>query len=469
VINGILQKLRDGFKQDPVNRETSPILKWLQIVFFSSLGVTALVWGVRELKWLQSGELKVYDQMVRSRPVEGTDSRIILVTITEGDIAQQKWPLSDNTINKLLQKLESYKPRVIGLNIYRPTQGNLAEGIPQSNHIIATCLLSSLNRPEIPPPPNFPIDNIGYNDLIPDSENDQIVRRSLLFAQPPDKKCTTEFSFAALTAISYLEKSGLEVNFIDKQHFSIGKTIFPALTTNYGSYKNLDAQGYQLLLNYRHPAHFAQEVTLTEVLTNKVNPNIFKDKLVIVGTTASSIHPGLYTPYSASPEQLARMPALLIHAQIASQIISTVLDGRPLIWDWPERAEFLWIWGWSLVGGVLAWRLRYFGLLVVVLGTSLIGLVGICFGLFLLGGWVPLIPSALVLVITSMSIRESQLSFKQQQRLKLSELLLDQLEAACKLRGEEMTEVIARLITKYIEQNELPNSSTDQGSEKHKN
>jgi len=420
VISGILQKLQAAFTQDKITRDTSPSKRWLQIVLFSSVGVTALVWGVRELKWLQSWELKVYDQMLRSRPIQAPDNRILLVTITQKDLEREKWPLSDKIINRLLQKLESYQPRVIGLNFYRSEQKNLAEGIPNRKNIIASCLLSSMGREEIAPPANFPIDNVGYNDIVSDNEDDQIVRRALLFAQPgsTDKKCKTPYSFAALMAVSYLEKTGLELDFPDKHHFSIGKKILPTLTSNFGSYEKLDAQGYQILLNYRHPAHFAQEVTLTEVLTDRVKPDQVKDRLVIIGTTAASINPGLYTPYSAAPDQPARMPTVLIHGQIASQIISSVLDGRPLIWDWPNWAEIIWVWAWSLVGGTVAWRLRHPLLLVVVGVTTLIGLVGIGFGLFLFSGWIPLVPPALTLVITGISVM-TYTTYQTQQQTRL--------------------------------------------------
>ncbi|MBW4565310.1 MAG: CHASE2 domain-containing protein [Mojavia pulchra JT2-VF2] len=427
MISGLLQRLRAVFKKDQVTRDTSSNKRWLQITLTTSVGVTALVWGVRELKLLQSWELKVYDQMLRSplalrsaqsRPVQARDNRILLVTITEEDLAKQKWPLSDNTINQLLQKLESYKPRVIGLNLYRPEQKNLAAGLPSRKNIIGTCLLSSMGRPEIPPPPNFPINNVGYNDLISDNEDDQIVRRSLLFAHSRDKKCTTRFSFAALVAISYLEKEGIELDFPDQHHFSLGKTLFPILTTNFGSYQGLDAQGYQILLNYHDPNYLASEVTLTQVLTDQVSPDKVKDRLVIIGTTAPSIHPGFYTPYSASPQQPARMPAVLIHAQMASQIISTVLDQRPLIWDWPNWVEFVWIWVWSLVGGSIAWWLRNPLLLLAVGSITLISLVGICTGLFLFAGWVPLIPPALTLVISGISIM-AYTTYQTQQQTKL--------------------------------------------------
>lgn len=276
MISGILQKLQTALTKDKITRDTYSSKKWLKIVLSSSFGVTALVWGVRELKWLQSWELKAYDQMLRSRPTKPRDNRILLVTITQQDLARYQWPLSDKTVNQLLQKLESYQPRVIALNVYRPEQKNLTAGLANPQNIIATCAKSTIGRPEIPPPANLSIDNLGFNDLIPDNENDQIVRRALLFSHSADKKCKTDFSFAALAAISYLEKAGLELDFPDQQHLSIGKTMIPILTSNFGGYENLDAQGYQILLNYRQPDNFAEEVSLTAVLKIKLNQNKLK-------------------------------------------------------------------------------------------------------------------------------------------------------------------------------------------------
>ncbi|MDF2389228.1 CHASE2 domain-containing protein [Nostoc ellipsosporum NOK] len=429
MINGILEKLRGALTKDKSYRDTSSNKNWLPIILVTSLGVTASVWGVRELKWLQSWELKVYDQMLRSRPVEPPDPRILLVTITEEDIAREKWPLSDTKINQLLAKLESYQPRVIGLNIYRPEQKNFAAGLQNPNNIIGTCSYSSMSRSEIPPPPNLSTDNIGYADLIPDNQEDQIVRRSLLFSESTDNKCTTKFSFAALLAVTYLEKEGLEIDFPDQYNFHLGKTYFQTLKPNSGSYQNLDTAGYQLLLNYRHPAHLVQQVTLTQVLNNQLNPNWVKDKLVIIGTTAASLHPGFYTPYSASPQQPARMPAVFLHAQITSQLLSTVLDQRPLIWYWDDWAELLWMWSWSVVGGILAWELRHPLLLVAVGGTILAGLVGIGAGLFLQAGWVPLIPSAIALVTSSAGVM-LYTTYKTQQQTQLIIVQVEQQKEA---------------------------------------
>jgi CHASE2 domain-containing sensor protein len=162
-------------------------------------------------------------------------------------------------------------------------------------------LLSNIGRLGVPLPRDFPLDNIGFDDVVTDKSTDQAIRRGLLFSNSTDKdsQCKTQFSFAALLAINYLEKQGITYNFTKNQELQIGKTLFPRLDKNAGSYEDTDAYGYQILLNSRHPNHLAIQVTLTEVLTDQVNPNWVQDRLVIIGTTANSLHPGFYTPYSS--------------------------------------------------------------------------------------------------------------------------------------------------------------------------
>ncbi len=416
---------------------------WLQTILIASVGVTVFIAGIRDLRWLQPWELRVYDQMLRSRPQKASvdaerlvvrHRRILLVTITEADIKRQKWPLSDATINQLLDKLESYQPRIIGLNIYRdlpvePGYKHFANRLSRQNNIIAVCGFSSPENPEIPPPQSVSEDRdrVGFNDLIPD-ENDHIIRRSLLFAHSDDKKCKTTISFAGLLAIKYLQKQGIETS-STKQEIKIGKTFFSTLKSNSGSYEHLDAAGSQIMLNYRHLDRFADKVTLTQVLNNQVNPNLIKDRLVIIGTTAISIDKDFYTPYSALPNQPSKMPSVYIHAQIASQILSAVLDGEPLIWYLPEWGEYVCIWFFSLVGAAVAWRLRHPLVLVVVGVTIVSSLGGFCYLLFLQAGWIPVIPQALALVISGVSVM-AYTTYQTQQKSKLIILEVEKQEQA---------------------------------------
>jgi CHASE2 domain-containing sensor protein/tRNA A-37 threonylcarbamoyl transferase component Bud32 len=451
MINGLLARFRAALIQDKSSPLTFRVNNLLLVILLSSVGVTTLVRGASELKWLQFGELNIYDRMLRSRPQEPTDNRILLVAITQEDLETEKWPLSDQTINNLLAKLEYYKPRVIGLNIYRHQQQNLAATLPNPDHIIGTCLLSDIGRSEVDPPPNFPIDNIGFDDVVTDNDVDQVIRRALLFSESNDQdnKCQTKLGFGALLAISYLEKQGIKYTFTKNQELKIGNTIFPRLGKNAGSYQDTDNSGYQILLNYRHPNNLIQQVTLTQVLKGEVNPNLIQDRLVIIGTTAASIHPGYYTPYSSLSNQAIRTPRVLIHAQIASQIISSVLDHRPLIYYWPDWYESLWIWSCALVGAILAWQWRHPLMLIIVEFFIIVGIVGIAAGLYLQAIWIPLFTPSLALFTSSLFV----MGYTTYQTQKQNQALLATVE--------KREEAIAQLSLLWQQSTKIPSSFSD--------
>lgn len=103
------------------------------------------------------------------------------------------------------------------------------------------------------------------------------------------------------------------------------------------------------------------------------------------------------------------MTGALLHAQTVSQILSVVLDKRPLIWFWSEEVEMLWIVSWGLASSILIGRTRHPLLLIVSVGTILGFLIGTSFWLFIQDVWVPVAAPALALVITSAAVVASRL------------------------------------------------------------
>jgi CHASE2 domain-containing sensor protein len=88
-----------------------------------------------------------------------------------------------------------------------------------------------------------------------------------------------------------------------------------------------------------------------------------------------------------------------------SQILSAVLDKRPLLWWLSGWMEVLWVWGWSLLGGFISWRIQqplYLGLAIAI---GLIAIFTICFSTFTFAGWIPLIPSALALIVSAVVLK----------------------------------------------------------------
>ncbi|MBF2098736.1 MAG: CHASE2 domain-containing protein [Gloeomargaritaceae cyanobacterium C42_A2020_066] len=369
-------------------------------------GLTGLWW----LGALQQLELGAYDQLVRLRPDEGPDPRFLVVAVTESDIqAQARWPLSDQTIATLIDRLTRLQPRVIGLDIYRdikhePGHARLAAQFRANPRLVAVCKREDKQDRGVPPPPSIPrerwAERVGFADLVVDPGG--IVRRSLLSGQPQAQGlCQTPFSLGFQAALHYLKADGITPQMLQPQGYLVlGPQIIPPLTQNWGAYHRVDTGGYQIVLNYRSARDSVRQVTLTEALKGTLKPEWVRDKIVLIGVTADSTKDTFYTPYSAGLRENQKMPGVVIHAQTASQLLSAVLNGRPLVWAWPGWAEGLWIWIWGLVGGVIAWRIRHPGALgAALLGGSLV-VSGIVYTLFLQGGWLPWVTPVFALVLS---------------------------------------------------------------------
>ncbi|MBD2103157.1 CHASE2 domain-containing protein [Leptolyngbya sp. FACHB-261] len=407
----------------PQLRPPKPELKW-RTALLISLGITAVLLGLRHGGWLQSLELKTFDQLIQLRPDEAPDARLLVVTITEADVQaqnpdQRRGSLSDQTLDRLLQKIEQYQPRAIGLDVYRDfpvadKMTKLAYRLERNPHFIAVCKVSDSDssNPGVPPPPEVPSERLGFSDVVVD--DDGILRRHLLTLTPdPASPCTTPYAFSTQLAFRYLAVEGKLPQFTPEGNLQLGNTVLKRLRPHQGGYQQIDAWGNQILLNYRSyrsPQNFAPQVTLSEILAGQLRPDQVKDRIVLIGVTAQSFNDYWATPYSQGPQQ--KIPGVLIQAQMVSQLLSAVLDQRPLLGTWPLWGDILWIWSWSLLGSGLAVWGSHRSVRHLALAVSLAGgvLLTACWGLLIGGIWVPLVPSALALLAGSSSARAHRLS-----------------------------------------------------------
>ncbi|HEY9600685.1 MAG TPA: CHASE2 domain-containing protein, partial [Allocoleopsis sp.] len=414
-------------KAQPLKRKILSHQRKLARVFATSVVVTSLLVGVRQLGIFQPLELKAFDQLMRSKPAELPDSRLLVVEVTESDIQAQKnelrpgTSLSDASLARLLQILESYHPRAIGLDIYRDfpvskEYPDLAKQMQQSDRFFTICQISEpkTNYPGIAPPPEIPVDRQGFSTFVPDP--DGVVRRHLIAMTPPaTSPCTPHRAFSTQLAIRYLKEQGISPKTTTDGYLQLGSTVFKRLQFQVGGYRNIDLWGHQVLLNYRSyrsPQEFVERVTLAQVLSGQLDPNAVKDKIILIGVTAPSRNDYFATPYSRGNKD---MPGVILHAQMVSQILSAVLDHRPLLWVGTEWGEVLWIWSWSFFGGLLFCCFRAW-LRLALVAIALFILYGLCCNLLIRGGWVPLIPSALALVSTGIcAIAYSEFQTQRQQ------------------------------------------------------
>ena len=377
-----------------------------QPAIISSAIATVLLFGIQRLGMLEALELNAFDQMIQMRSDPGLDPRILVVAVTEKDLQLlQKWPLSGEILDNLFSKLEQYQPRVIGLDIFRdlpvePGHDKLLKHIQQSDRIISVCKHSdSVNSPT-PPPAGTQPEQVGFSDVV--SDTDDIVRRNLLLLQPESTSpCATPYSLGLQLALRYL--GNIQPKFSAKKELEINNTIFKPLQSDSGGYQKVDTNGFQILLNYRS-VNPVKQVTVSEVLANQINPALVKDKIVIIGSTASSIKDIFNTPYSPNKQDNQKMAGVVLQAQMVSQILSAVINKQPLFWFFPEWGEVLWVWVWSLTGGIVAWRIQHPLRLTLASGVTLASLLGINFIIFTQAGWIAVVSPALGLIITIGSV-----------------------------------------------------------------
>ncbi|BAT55801.1 Putative diguanylate cyclase with PAS/PAC and Chase2 sensors [Nostoc sp. NIES-3756] len=393
------------------------IKKWLSRVPRELITASFIVFCVLFLRYLgllQSVELAALDQFFRIRPYEQLDDRITIVAIDEKSL-RYGFPIPDGVIANLLKKIQANQPRAIGLDIYRnlpPKDGNeiLINTYKSIPNLIGTQLLANNQNSHVPPPIGLNSKQVGFNNLIYDIDGQ--VRRSLLYWHIDNQPYE---SFALKLALLYLESENIfpSKGVINPRSLRLGKTEFIRFQENDGAYIKADARGYQILSNFPKPRCHAsnvdfcafRKVSMVDVLANKVPKNWIQDRIILIGSTAPSIQDFVFIPYSSDWMKEAKpVPGIEVQAYFVSQLISAALEGRPLLQVWSKFWESLWIFSWSYLGAVTAWRIRraVSSILAIFVGCSLIFL--IAYFVFLLGWWIPLMPSLISFVSSAIWI-----------------------------------------------------------------
>jgi CHASE2 domain-containing sensor protein len=381
----------------------------LPTVLLTSLLTTAAVLGLRHLGGLQPVELQAFDHILRLRPSESPDQRLLIITITEDDLklpeqTDRKGSLSDTALTGILQKLVPLNPRAIGLDIYHdfpfdPKLAPLPKLLRNQSNFFAICKVNDPegNYAEIAPFPNLQSDYQGFSDVITD--DDSVLRRHLVsMDRLPGAACNTPYALSTQLALHYLKAEGITPGYGSRGTLYLGSQRFPRLQNHTGGYHRADTAGYQILLNYRFTQASlspSPTISLKEVLAGRIKAEDVSDRIILIGVVAPSSKDALATPYAQ------KIPGVFLQAQMVSQLLSAAKEGRRPIEAWAWPLDILWIWGWATAGGLLVWYCRS---MPYRLGLELmaIGAIGaICFYGSLHSQWISLVPPVLGFIITS--------------------------------------------------------------------
>lgn len=385
-----------------LNSKLSQKLFW---GFRSGFASILLVVGLRYLGVFQSLEWKFLDVMMRLRPVEERDERITIVAIDETDISQVgRYPIPDRDMTELLQAIVAYQPRTIGLDLFRdlpiePGHDRLVQLFKTTPNLIGIERI----LPPIAKAPPLPSDQVGFVDAILD--DDGFLRRSLLGASGPNASDFAEdyrLSFTIQLAQRYLERGGvtLENGLKDPDAMRFGSAELSRFTPNMGGYIRADSGGNQILVNVRSGPSPFRILSLRQVLRGDIDPDWITNRIVLVGVVAPSIKDQVNSG-SIQGINPSLVTGIEFQAHAISQVLSAVLDQRPLIYSWHDLWEYLWIVLWGFMGLGLAFMTRspLQQLLSTIVGVFL--LLGLGYAFLLIGLWIPVVPTASVFLLNA--------------------------------------------------------------------
>jgi len=301
--------------------------------------------------------------------------------------------LSEEAIVDIINQSKTYPPKLIGLSIHDDSSlANLTlSTLMSAPAVVFGCEAGeSKSRPiGTGPPLNLLTEDIGFlgeigfTDLQKDTGN--IIRRQIL-GMDKNEVCPTDTSFAFQIAKIYLREQGYEYEYKNDTAY-LGNFAFRKMGHNSGSYRSdpNDFAGYQIPINYR--SNNPRTINLTDILNGsalKQEPKLLLDKIVMVGLAADS-EDVYQTPYALGQQT----PGVLIHAQMTSQIVSALLDDRPLIYVPSSVIANCWLYIWTVFGTLLLFFMRSIKIASIILFIQILTFNIIYMLLFSMGIWLP--------------------------------------------------------------------------------
>jgi adenylate cyclase len=321
------------------------------------------------------------------------DARVIIVEQTERDLEEQgRLPLDDGALAGLLVRVRAGEPRAIGVDFYRdmavpPGSDRLERLLRADPRIVLIHRYGDDALLPVPPPPLLAgSDRVGFADLALDA--DGTVRRAFLFRD--DETYGAGLSLALRVASLWLAPEGLELSLDpDRDELvRVGAAALPRLGPYDGGYARAEVAGYQFLLDFRGAPEPFRSVSVGEVLRGEVDPERFRDAIVLVGGTTEAHGSFVRTPFG-------RWPGLFVHAHAASQLVRLARDESRPVRTLPEPAELAWTFAWTLLGAFLALARRSLWTLTAGVAAGGIALAAAEWIAAGQGAWLPSVPAGL--------------------------------------------------------------------------
>jgi CHASE2 domain-containing sensor protein/nitrogen-specific signal transduction histidine kinase/FixJ family two-component response regulator len=434
-------------------RSTVKKLVWeWRIVLITSPSVAMSIILASMLGCFQLLEWATLEQFFAIRPQKEIDKRILIVTVDEEDITNHLKPvIPDGVLADAIKKISAQKPAAIGMDFYRdlpvePGHQKLIEVMKHTPNLIGVKKLAGEGVGSSPTLAER--DRIALSDLIYDSDGK--VRRALLTSE--DEKGKFYEGLATRLSLIYLESKGINLEQINGNEtiLGLGLARFVPLQKNQEfNYGATDVGGYQIFLDFHGYKERFDTIKLRDLLVNPELEEKIRDRIVFIGSIAPSSNDfHLVGLPSSGRGKDDKMAGVIVHANIASQILNAAIDGKPLLRGWSTLNAWLWVLCWSIIGSGVSLHLLKVknsrktipGLLVIGIIFTTGTIVACSYGAFMLmGWWIPSVSPTLALLLAAIATT----IFYKQVQLELANTQLQEYLHTLEQKVSERTQELA--------------------------
>jgi len=282
--------------------------------------------------FLQRLELTTYDTVLRSAPVRPPTGRVVIVDVDEKSLsAIGQWPWRRDLVGRLVSRLRDAGAAAVALDIIFAERDRYDGNAASPDEALAAALrpgrvllgygmtfeepgagagscvqhplsLAVLRHDDAVQAPFFDATGVicslpalasaagasGFLNAAPDT--DGLLRRAPL-VMTLDGRVYPALGLAAVTSIENAREMSLDVAHVNAATL----VASPSETVERGWRIPLDGRG-NLLLRYRGRKRTFPYVSAADVINGRVAPGTFRDKLVLVGTTALGTREVVSTP-----------------------------------------------------------------------------------------------------------------------------------------------------------------------------
>jgi len=331
-----------------------------------SLSISAIVTMLIFTGFLDTWESKVSDSFYA--PSTTLDD-IVIVSIDDKSLQDLgRWPWPRDRFARVIENLNQSAVIGIDISFFEPAEGDseLADSLKNSNVVLAMEYTSFSYR------------------------NDELYGESLL--KPTTTLGTQGVDFETGFVNLYTDSDGVTRSFIphisgieDHDHFSmlvVGEYL--------GSTPNLGNS--RMLIKFFASPEGYNYISFSDIYNNKTDPSYFKDKIVLIGATASDLHDDAVVPISNQA-----MPGVEINANLVQSILT-----RDFLHYQDDVSAVGIIFLFSVLAGILLYRFRIH---IATILLAILAIVYIFFSIYTFDSGIimnvlyPLLSIALVYII----------------------------------------------------------------------